>query len=246
MSHKLVQKRAATPLISYKYFKAKVDDINVDSRTVSGYFAVFGNKDLSGDIIIKGAFAKSIQERGPGTDNGNKIAFCWQHDIKNPIGRITVLKEDDFGLYFEAIMDTIEEAERALVQLKSGTLNQFSIGFNYIWDKIEYDSDLDAFICKELYLAEGSVVTLACNPMAQFEGMKSADLEDKRIEIRKALEQELKGLSFSKAFVLRQLISDQLSLASVQPSDTLKKELQAGTDIGTSLDFGAIVNSLNN
>lgn len=246
MTNKLQQKRIDSPLISYKYFKAEVDKVDVESRTVSGYFAAFGNKDLAGDIIIKGAFAKSIQERGPGTKNGNKIAFCWQHDITNPLGLITVLKEDDYGLYFEAVMDTIEDAERALTQLKSGTLDQFSIGFNYVWDKIEYDADLDAFICKELYLAEGSVVTLACNPLANFAGMKAQDIEDKRISVRNALEGELKGLSFAKAYTLRQLISDQLSLATIQPPEALKKEIQAGTSIETGLDFGAIANTLNN
>lgn len=246
MSHKLLHKRATSPLQPYKYFKADVNNIDIEGRTVKGYFAAFGNKDLAGDIIIKGAFAKSIQERGPGTANGNKIAFCWQHDIKNPIGLVTVLKEDDYGLYFEAIIDDIDDGNRALTQLKSGTLDQFSIGFNYVWDKVEYDADLDAFICKELYLAEGSVVTLACNPMANLVGIKSADLEDQRIELRKKLEHELKGLSFSKAYTLRQLISDSLSLATAEPSDTLKKEKQADTIIDNSLDFGAIANILNN
>lgn len=241
------QKRATSPLISYKYFKVDKLKVDVDSRKVSGYFAVFGNVDLAGDLIVKGAFAKSIQERGPGTTNGNKIAFLNQHTMSQPLGLITKLVEDDFGLYFEAIMDDIQLANDVLKQLKSGTLDQFSIGYNYVWDKMEYDADKDAFICLELYLAEGSVVTLSCNPLAQFEGMKSQDVEDKRISLRNDLEDQLKALSHPRQFKLRQTISDLLALSSVQPSDTLKNEVKAAAlSIDKPLDFGALANSLTN
>lgn len=244
------QKRATSPLINYKYFK--VDQLKVDqaSRKVSGYFAVFGNIDLAGDLIVKGAFAKSIQERGPGTQNGNKIAFLYQHDMTLPLGLITKLVEDDFGLYFEAIITdapTNPLFDTTLAQLKDGTLDQFSIGYNYVWDKMEYAPDQEAFICLELYLAEGSVVTLSCNPLAQFEGMKSAQREDKRIELRSALEIELKALSHPRQYKLRTIISDLLALETVQPSETLKQEIKAATlSIETPLDFGALANTLTN
>lgn len=247
---KIQQKRANSPLINYKYFK--VDQLKVDtaSRKVSGYFAVFGNVDLAGDLIIKGAFTKSIQERGPGTTNGNKIAFLYQHTMSQPLGLITKLIEDDFGLYFEAIITdelTNPLFNTVLAQLKDGTLDQFSIGYNYVWDKIEYDADKEAFICLELYLAEGSVVTLSCNPLAQFEGMKAQDQEDLRIKLREDLETELKALSHPRQFKLRQLFSDLLALSSVQPSDTLKQEVKAAAlSIDKPLDFGALANTLNN
>jgi phage head maturation protease len=37
-------------------------DQDLKQGIVSGYFAVFGNKDLDGDIIAPGAFTKTIQE----------------------------------------------------------------------------------------------------------------------------------------------------------------------------------------
>jgi HK97 family phage prohead protease len=238
---RLHQKRAKSPLISYKYFTVDVKSVDENSRRVTGYFAAFGNKDLVGDIILKGAFAKSIQDRGPGKPN--QIAFCWQHDLKQPIGRIDVLKEDDYGLYFEAVIDEFELGDRTLTQLKSGTLKQFSIGFNYIWDKIEYDAALDAFICKELYLAEGSVVTLAANPMAVFAGMKSEEREDERIRIQNEIEVELKALGFTRSLKLRQLFSESLALAGVEPPEALKEQVRAAGQIDTpTLDWAAINN----
>lgn len=248
--NKIQHKRATSPLINYKYFK--VDQLKVDlaSRKVSGYFAVFGNVDLLGDLIVKGAFAKSIQERGPGTTNGNKIAFLYQHDMTQPLGLITKLIEDDFGLYFEAIITDSPSNplfDTVLAQLKDGTLDQFSIGYNYVWDKLEYDTDKDAFICLELYLAEGSVVTLSCNPLAQFEGMKTQDREDKRISLRNELETELKALSYPRQFKLRQVVSDLLALSLVEPLEALKDEVKAAAlSIDKPLDFGALANSLTN
>lgn len=241
------QKRANSPLINYKWFK--VDRLKVDagSRKVSGYFAAFGNVDLASDLIVKGAFAKSIQERGPGTTNGNKIAFLYQHNMEQPLGLITKLLEDDFGLYFEAIISEIPLGDQVLTQLKDGTLDQFSIGYNYVWDKMEYDADKDAFVCLELYLAEGSVVTLSCNPLAQFEGMKSQEVEDKRISLRNELEDQLKALSHPRQFKLRQTISDLLALSAAQPLEALREQVKAASlSIDKPLDFGALAHSLTN
>lgn len=241
------QKRATSPLISYKYFKIDRTKVDSSSRKISGYAAVFGNIDLAGDLIVKGAFAKSIQERGPGTTNGNKIAFLYQHTMAQPLGLITKLLEDDYGLYFEAVMSETQFCSDVLTQILDGTLDQFSIGYNYVWDKVEYDSDKEAFICLELYLAENSIVTLSCNPLAQFEGMKSEDRENQRITLRDALEAELKNLSYPRQYKLRTVISDLLALESVQPSETLKNEIKAAKlSIETPLDFGALANLLTN
>jgi phage head maturation protease len=39
-------------------------DSDTKQGVVSGYFAVFGNRDLDGDIIEPGAFTKTVMERG--------------------------------------------------------------------------------------------------------------------------------------------------------------------------------------
>ena len=49
--------------IVYKGFGGEVE---VANRTVSGYLASFGNKDSDSDIILKGAFSKSLNDRGVG------------------------------------------------------------------------------------------------------------------------------------------------------------------------------------
>lgn len=223
---KIQQKRQDSGLVNYKELSFQVKKPSVDSRKVSGYFAVFGNKDSDSDIIIKGAFAKSIADRGPESSAGNKIAFLWQHDMKEPLGRITMLKEDDFGLYFECDLDDIDTANRALTQMESGTLDKFSIGYQYVWDKMEYDQDQDAFICKELNLFEGSVVTMAANDATYYAGLKSEDLVSEIDELHEETERFFRSLPQQKQFELRQIMTKQLALAKSEPLEKLKQALK--------------------
>lgn len=196
--------------------------VSRESRTISGYAAVFGNKDDSCDILIKGCFAKSISERGPDSATNRKIAMLWMHKMDEPIGRITVLKEDDKGLYFEAVLDKIPEADRCLEQLESGTLNQFSFGYNYVWDKLEYDENIDAFIVKEVNLFELSVVTLGCNEETYYAGLKSDQVESEENKLHRETERILKYLPDEQAYKIRQLISKHIALTNIKPLETLK------------------------
>jgi len=210
-----------------KFLKFNLKDITVDetSRKVSGYLAVFNNKDDDGDILIKGCFAKSIRDRGPQSNTNRKIAFLWQHDMKDPIGRFTVLREDDYGLYFEAILDKgVESADRTLIQLQSGTIDQFSIGYLYVWENCEYDSNQNALICKELNLFEGSVVTLGCNELTYFAGMKSAQKIEKQIEIRNATESFIKSLPNQFQYEARQMFAKNIDLALAMKKKTAPQD----------------------
>lgn len=213
----LFERKGDLAPVRYKSISIKdIKEFKVDeeSRTVSGYLAIWGNKDSDSDILIKGCCAKSITERGPNSGTHRKIAFCWQHDIKDPIGRFTILKEDEIGLYFEAVLDLgVENADRALIQLKSGTLDQFSIGYQYIWDKIEYDETLDAFIIKEINLFEGSVVTMGANEETFFAGMKSAVKAKAEKDLFDTTESFIKSLHPKFQYEARQLIQQHIQCA---------------------------------
>lgn len=224
------------------WYKAHTGTMQVDedSRTVSGYFSSFGNKDLDGDIILKGAFAKSIQEHGPSSTSPQKIAFLYQHDIKEPIGRITKLAEDDNGLYFEAELDTTPRGNQVLKQYKSGTLNQHSIGFRYIHDKIKYDTGTDAYLVAEVKLFEGSVVTIGANENTPFMGFKAIDLEEQADALNKETETFIKTLDADQAFEVRQLISKHIALATTEPvKDPLLEVVEP-----REIDYRKIINNL--
>jgi len=193
----------------------KVDVVEAD-RTVKGYLIVWGVKDTYDTIFVKGCCSRSIKDRGPKSDAKQKIAHLWQHETDNPTGQFTVLKEDDYGLYFEAALDDIPIGERELKQIRSGTLNQFSVGFNYIWDKVEYDENADAVLLYEIELMEGSVVTFGSN--AETYAMRSPEqvIQEKENLIDDT-EDFIKSLPRSRQLELRQLIKRHISIASLKP-----------------------------
>ena len=46
---------------------------------VEGYASIFGNIDSDKDMIMPGAFSKTITERGPGSAKP-RIKHLWQHN----------------------------------------------------------------------------------------------------------------------------------------------------------------------
>jgi HK97 family phage prohead protease len=221
-NNKLQQRKTASRPIVYKSFCKEIK-ADVESRTVSGYLAAFGNRDSDQDILIKGCFAKSLQERGVASSSNRKIAFLYQHDTKKPLGKFTKLEENDFGLYFEALISKIPLGDTVLEQYKDGTLNQHSIGFKYIWDKMEYDEEQDAYIIKEVNLYEGSVVTMGANENTPFLGMKSEQLESHRNQILQDFEFAIKSIDYETQIELKQIFSRLLSLSETEPQEALKE-----------------------
>lgn len=157
-----------------KFFSAQsFKDIDSDNHVIEMKFAAYGSPDSDRDILIKGCFAKSITERGPESSTNRKITFLWQHDMHDPIGKIMKLEERDDGAYATVRLsdfDAVPNAKRAYAQLRDGDINQFSFGFSYIWDKMEYDEENDVFIVKEVKLYEISVVTLGANEHTEYIG----------------------------------------------------------------------------
>ncbi len=192
-------------------------------RTVRGYLIVWGVKDTYSTNFVKGCCAKSIRERGPKSESKQKIAFLWQHETDEPIGRFTKLEEDDYGLYFEAECDDIPEGERALKQIRSGTINQFSVGFDYLWDKVEYDEDTDSIVLLEIVLYEGSPVTFGSNAETYAIRTKEQLIKEKD-QLMDETEFFIRSLQKGKQLELRQLITRHISLATIKPDKPLGNE----------------------
>jgi HK97 family phage prohead protease len=137
-------------------------------RKVKGYAIVWGSKNDYNEIVLKGATQNSLNARGAGSTSGNPILVLNQHRQTEPLCRPTILQEDDYGLYFEGdIIEGVGYADEAVNQVSQGVLRQLSYGFNYIWDKTEYDATNDAYILKEIKLGEISLVTFSSDENAQ-------------------------------------------------------------------------------
>lgn len=155
--------------------EGEIIDVSVERRVVTGYASKFGNIDLVGDMIMPGAFTKTIQERG--VDGKNEIWFLHNHDTNAPLGKPTVLKEDNYGLYFEAKIVDTEIGEDILKLYEEGLINQHSIGFSTIKEKyVEPSNGKDGYYqIQEVKLYEFSSVLWGANPDTPFLGLKSLD-----------------------------------------------------------------------
>jgi HK97 family phage prohead protease len=161
-------------------------DIDTKQGVVSGYFAMFGNKDLDGDIIERGAFSKTVQERGP---QGKKlIKYLLDHDKTKAVARIDELYEDEKGLYYKATIGTHSLGQDFAKMIDSGIINQHSFGFATV--KEQYDQQSKANRIKEVKMFEGSAIQfLGANPETTFIDLKS---ETDAIEYLNRLEKFLK------------------------------------------------------
>jgi HK97 family phage prohead protease len=218
---KALQVRAMpAPVSSYLDKNGNPIDLKItinDDNTVQGYLAVFGIADDRNMIAVRGCFAKSLQERGPNSNSKFKIIFLWCHDQADPIGQFTELEEDDYGLRFKAALDVgVPSADRCLIQVRSGTINQFSYGFNYIWDKMQYDERLDAVLMYECALYEGSAVSIGSNQQTYAIRSKE-DYEGKVIELQEECDAIIRTLPRKNQLEVRQLLTKHITLYSNKP-----------------------------
>jgi len=215
--------------ISFKNYDATIKDLDVATGIVTGYFSQFNSIDLDGDVIMPGAFTKTIAERGPDSSKP-EIAYLWQHDTYKPLGKLMVLREDNFGLYFEAKMTDTTWGADALKLYRDGVITQHSIGYQVI-KSIETQTDMEVEVEQiyEVKLWEGSAVTFGANPNTPFTGFKSVEEKEDRI---KTLVKAIKNGTYTDEtfglieFELLKLISlvksDEPTV--VTPEDTEPKE----------------------
>lgn len=104
-----------------------------ESGHVEGYGAVFGNMDSHGDVILPGAFAKSISERKA---QGRVLPMHIMHGVFGgdgvPAGVWNEMAEDSKGLHVKGkISGTNTDAGRLLYErVKDGALGGLSIGYS--------------------------------------------------------------------------------------------------------------------
>lgn len=194
-------------VLEYKNITGGVKDVDTKSRIVTGYLSTFGNKDHDNDIIEKGAFQKSINERM------GQIFFLNQHNWSQPHGKFAVLKEDSKGLYFESNpLPNTSYSNDTLELYAAGIVAEHSHGFLTVKKAMEGDTR----IIKEVKLFEGSNVTLGANSQTPFMGFKSltiGDINDQTSKIMKALRN---GTFTDETFGLLEIALKQLQLQSFE------------------------------
>lgn len=202
-------------------FAPSSDDVKVGA--FSGYGAVFGNTDSSGDVIQHGAFKDTLRAW---KKRGNLPKMLLQHgglfgpaEDGIPIGKWHEMVEDDTGLKVEGELFALDTQKGRYIYegLKSGALDGLSIG--YIAREVAYGKKPEEAprTLKKIDLFEVSVVTFPANEEARVDAVKAAT---ERIELIKSLSDAEIYLRDACGFSRQQAVAFVSRIKSLSPSDS--------------------------
>ena len=155
-------------IYNYKFQSLDIKDVDAKQGIVSGYFSAFGNVDSDGDIMMPGAFKRSIQDWGP--EAKGRIKHLMNHDPSQPLGKILELKEDNYGLFYRSQIGKHKLGVDFIKMVESDLIKEHSIGFRTLREQ-KNDS---ANEIHEVMLFEGSSLTAwGANEMTPLVNMKS-------------------------------------------------------------------------
>lgn len=148
-----------------KNISQTIKDVDVKQGIVTGYFSKFGNIDSDGDIIQKGAYTKTISE------SFQRIKHLLDHDRTKAVGVIQVLKEDDFGLYYESKAGRHTLGQDFLLMAEDGIISEHSVG---IYPIKQAKGEGGSNVITEVRMLEGSSLqTWGANEHTPLTGIKS-------------------------------------------------------------------------
>jgi HK97 family phage prohead protease len=134
---------------------------------IEGYVTVWGVIDSYKSSFQRGAFTKTLQERG------NRVKVLWNHEDE-VIGKPIEIREDDKGLFarIQLVMG-VPKAREVFELVKAGAIDTFSFGFRTVKDKW-----VDGVrVITEVMLMEVSPVIFEANDSAVITGVRNMKIE---------------------------------------------------------------------
>lgn len=193
-----------TPGVERKAFEVTALKMRQDDApgTFEAVVSVFGNVDQGGDVVMPGAFERTLAEWAA---KERLPAVVWSHDWDNVIGRTLALKETREGLFVKARLYVEDEASNADARrvhylLKDGAVGEFSFGYAPREVAYEQRDGQDVRLIKDLDLFEVSPTLVGMNPATRLVGIKAAEPSAKPEEA--TLGQPVSSVSPVGAFLL--------------------------------------------
>lgn len=215
--------------MQYKGAGFHVKEMDMKSGFIRLMASSFGNMDADGDIILQGAYSKTIRENGP--QGKNRIKQLWQHDSWSPMGRPEKMEETSEGLIIEGYVSDVKNGDYRKYYTEE-IITEHSVGFIPMVE--EYDREKGVNYIKEVKLFEYSAVTWGANENTPVLGMKGMDkgkyhayLVERMNTLSKAL---VKGNFTDEGFTQIQIAYEQIkglvleSLNQEGPESTTSKD----------------------
>lgn len=151
-----------------KFTHLELKGVTAEGR-FTGYASLFGEPDLGKDVIERGAFSRSLSERGV-----SGIRMLFQHDPASPLGHWVTLTEDARGLYVEGqFAPGVAKADEVRRLMKARALDGLSIGFQTVRARRDARTGIRHILEADLW--EISVVTFPMLPSARVSEVKEMD-----------------------------------------------------------------------
>src|SRR4051812_44091168 len=146
-----------------------------DDGTVEGYASLFGEIDAARDMVMPGAFARTL--RSPGI---RRVPMLFQHDPAEPVGVWLELYEDFRGLRARGkLIPDVARARELTALIRAGAIDGLSIGFRTVKARVDPATRVRKLIDVELW--EISIVTFPLLAGARVRAKGSARNEDERL-----------------------------------------------------------------
>ncbi len=134
--------------------------------TVEGYASLFGEIDQARDMVMPGAFARSLRLRGV-----RRVPMLFQHDPAEPVGVWLELREDARGLYARGrLIPEVARGRELLALLRAGTADGLSIGFRTVKGRLDPKTRIRKLDVIDLW--EISIVTFPLLTEARIHAVK--------------------------------------------------------------------------
>ncbi len=151
-------------------------DLKADRATHApsrAWAAIFHNVDGGNDIVMPGAFTKSMKTRSP--------AMLWQHKSDQVIGVWDEVRETPEGLFVKGRLLETTQGNDAYILAKAGALKGMSIGYG-TKEAASIDRKTGVRQLKELDLWEVSLVTFPMNELAAITRVKAKPASERELE----------------------------------------------------------------
>lgn len=177
--------------IEYKQLPYFIKSIDPEARTVTGIFAVHGNRDDGGDVSENGSFEKYLNK------GRNRVRFLWNHDsYQPPIASILKIREVGREDLPEKVLEFAPDASGGVEvtrkyyedvdlsdwvfkAIQEGDIDEMSYAYEVHRFEIEEDEETErrTRILKEVELYDISDVNWGMNPAtAGVKGLPAAGM----------------------------------------------------------------------
>ena len=236
-----------------------IKDLDSEKKRVAVYLSTFNTIDADNDMIMPGAFTKSLNERGVDSTSNRKIAFLRFHNWEMPIGKWVELSEDQKGLFAVGELGNSTIGNDAWNDYQDGIIREHSIGFKYMADKIKWidDSTMEKggfWQINEVKLYEGSAVTFGANEFTNVvDVMKSEEKVEMAYKISSEIDVLTKALATGKGtderlyeieMKLKYLNGQMLLLCKREPDVKIHSLDVKPTEASESFDWNIVFNNV--